>query len=158
MPVILQNDRITESVLILVQNGSNTAGTDSAATLTDSEGKTLLHSDGVDELDGHLDVIARHAHLSSLGKGDNTGNVSCSEIELRTIVVEERGMTAAFIFGQDVDLSGEFLVAGNGAGLCNNLATLDSGSLNTTKKKAYVVACLCVIQSLAEHLDNDRRL
>ena len=107
----------------------------------------------MDELDGHLNVIARHAHLSAFGQRDNAGNVSCSEIELRTIVVEERSMTAAFILGQDVNLSGEVLVAGNSAGLCDNLAALDGGSLNTTKKKTYVVASLCIIQSLAEHLD-----
>ena len=37
-------------------------------TLTDSECKTLLHSDRVDQLDGHLYVITRHAHLCTSRK------------------------------------------------------------------------------------------
>ena len=36
-------------------------------------------------------------HISyTIRKCDNAGNVSCSEIELRSVVVEERSMTAAF--------------------------------------------------------------
>ena len=104
----------------------------------------------MDQLDGHLDVVAGHAHLSAFGKSDNAGNVCCSEIELRTIVIEERGMTATFILGQNVNLSGKLLVAGNCAGLSNDLASFDSSSVDTTKKDTYVVACLCIVQSLAE--------
>ena len=47
------------------------------------------------------------------GRLHNTSYVCCSEVELRTIVVEERSMTATLIFGQNVNLSGEFCMAGN---------------------------------------------
>ena len=46
-------------------------------------------------------------------------------IELRTIVVEEGGVTAALVLGQDVNLALELGVGVNGAGLTQNLATLD---------------------------------
>ena len=81
-----------------------------------SETQTFLDSDLGDQLNVHLNVIARHAHLSALGQGDNAGNVSGTEIELRTIVVEERGMTAALFLLQDVNLTMEFGVRMNGAG------------------------------------------
>ena len=86
----------------------------------------------MDELNGHLDVIARHAHLGAFRKVDHAGNVGGSEIELRTIVVEERGMTAAFILGQDVHLSGELGVAGNGARLRDDLSANDARTVDTT--------------------------
>ncbi len=122
------------------------------AALTNSEGKTLLHSDRVDQLDGHLNVITRHAHLSAFRKRDNAGNISSSEIELRTIVIEERGMTTTLILGQNVNLRGELCVAGNGAGFCNNLALLDISSVDTTKKDTDVITSLSEVKQLVEHL------
>ena len=64
------------------------------STLTDSECKTLLHSYWMNQLDCHLYVITRHAHLCSCWKLANTCYVSCSEVELWTIVVEEWSMIA----------------------------------------------------------------
>jgi hypothetical protein len=130
----------------LLDDRSYTSGSYGVAALTNSEGKSLLHSDRMDQLDGHLDVITRHAHLSAFRKSDNTGNIGCSEIELRTIVIEERGMTAALILCQNVNLSGELCVAGNGAGLCDNLSLLDIGTVDTTKKDTDVITSLCIVQ------------
>ena len=65
----------------------------------------------MDQLYGHLYVVTRHAHLGALGQLANAGNVGGSEVELRTIVVEERSMTATLVLGQNVHLSGELLVA-----------------------------------------------
>ena len=65
--------------------------------VTDSEAETLFDSDGSDELNVHENVIAGHAHFNAFGKVDNTCNVCCSEVELGTVVVEERCVTAAFI-------------------------------------------------------------
>ena len=53
----------------------------------------------------HNNVIAGHAHLSSLGQSDSTGNVGSSDIELRTIVIEERCMTASLVLSKDVNLA-----------------------------------------------------
>ena len=114
----------------LFDDASYTTRTYCSTTFTDSEGKTLLHSDGMDELDGHLDVIARHAHLNACRKLANAGNVSCSEIELRTIVVEERSVTSTFILVKNVNLCGKLLVASNSARLSYNLSTLDISSIS----------------------------
>ena len=73
----------------------NNAGTNCVAALTNSETEALLNSDRCDKLNIHIYVVAGHAHLCAFGKGDNACNVSCSEIELRSVVVEERCMTAA---------------------------------------------------------------
>ena len=88
----------------VVVNGDDDAGTHGTATLTDSETQTVLDGDGGDQLHVHVDVIAGHAHLGALGQGDDAGNVGGTEVELGTIVVEERGMTAAFFLLQDVTL------------------------------------------------------
>ena len=79
----------------LFNDGNNSTGTYGTAALADSETKALLHSYGMNQLYSHLYVVARHAHLSSSRKLAYAGNVSCSEVELRTIVVEERCVTAA---------------------------------------------------------------
>ena len=85
----------------------------------------------MDQLDGHLYVVAGHAHLSAFGQRDHTGNIRCTEVELRSVVVEERSMTATLVLGQNVYLSGKFLVAGNAARFCQNLSSFDFSSLNT---------------------------
>ena len=76
-----------------------------ASTLTDSEAQSFLDSDRGDELNVHLNVIARHAHLDALVQRDHAGNVGGAEIELGTIVVEEGGMTTALVLRQDVNLA-----------------------------------------------------
>ena len=88
----------------------------------------------MDKLDGHLNVITGHAHLGTCRKLANTSNVCCPEVELRSVVVEERCMTATLVLGQYVYLSRKFLMAGNGTGLSNNLSTLDISPVDTTKK------------------------
>ena len=65
----------------------------------------------MDQLYAHLYVVTRHAHLGAGRQLANAGNVSCSEVELRTIVVKERSMTAALVLGQNVHLSGELVMA-----------------------------------------------
>ena len=94
----------SNNLKLFVDSGNNT-GTYGTTTLTDSETKTFFNSDRSDKLNVHLYVIARHTHLYAFGKRDNTGNVSSSEIELRTIVVEERSVTAAFFLLQAVNLA-----------------------------------------------------
>ncbi len=69
---------------LLVDSGNN-AGTNRTATLTDSETQSVLDSDRSDQLNIHLNVIARHAHLGALGQRDDAGNVSGTEVELRTM-------------------------------------------------------------------------
>ena len=139
--------------LELLDDCSNSTGTYGSAALTDSETETLLHSYRMDQLDRHFYVITRHAHLGTSREFANACNVSCSEVELRTIVVEERCMTAALVFCQNVNLSCEFLMALYRTRFYKTLTSLDISSLNTTKQSADVVTSLSLIQELTEHLD-----
>ena len=93
------------------------AGADGTTALADSEAEALLDSDRGNQLNVHIDVVAGHAHLSALGQGDDAGDVGGAEIELGTIVVEERGVTTALFLGQNVDLTDELGEGVNGAGL-----------------------------------------
>ena len=101
-----------------------------------------------------ISTLSPGMHISvPAGSSHNAGNVSCTEVELRSVVVEERSMTAAFILGQNVNLSGEFVVAGNSAGFSQNLSSFDFSSLDTTQQSTDVITSLCLIQQLTEHFD-----
>ena len=69
---------------VLLDNGDNSAGTDRAAALADSEAQTSLDGDRRDQGDFHLDVVAGHYHLNAVRQFDVAGNVSRAEVELRT--------------------------------------------------------------------------
>ena len=75
---------------------------------THSEAQSFLDSDRCDQLDSHDYVISRHAHFCAFRKIDNTCNVSCSEVELWSVTIEEWSMTSTFFFLQYVYLSCEF--------------------------------------------------
>lgn len=53
-----------------------------AATFTDGEGDAFFHGDRLDQLDGHLDIVARHDHLDAFGQLNGAGDVSGAHIEL----------------------------------------------------------------------------
>ncbi len=57
---------------------------------------------GLDQGDNHLDVVARHYHLDAFRQFAVTGHVSGTEVELRTVALEERSVTTAFFLGQHV--------------------------------------------------------
>ena len=129
---------IQELVLAL----DNNTGTDGTAAFTDSEAEALLDRDGGDQLNVHVDVIAGHAHLGALGQSDDAGDVGGTEVELRTIVVEERGVTAALVLVQDVDLTNELGEGVNGTGLGQDLAALDLVLGNATEQGTDVIPSL----------------
>ena len=47
----------------LAEDLGNSTCTNGAATLTDSESKTFVHSDRVDQLDRHVSIVTGHAHF-----------------------------------------------------------------------------------------------
>ena len=98
-------------------------------------------------------MVTRHSHLGALGELDRTGNVGGTEVELRTITIEERGVTATLLLGQNVDLAGELGVRGNRTGLAENLAALDVLALDAAEQQTDVVASLAEVHGLTEHLD-----
>src|SRR4051812_6081234 len=108
----------------LLEDLGDATGTDGAATLADGEAQAVLHGDRLDQHDAHLGVVARHDHLRALGEGDDAGDVGGPEVELRAVVVEERGVATALVLAQDVDLRLELGVRGGRARLHHDLATL----------------------------------
>ena len=74
------SDPIPEIFRRLLYDLRYTSGSYGVATLTDSEGKTLLHSDRMDQLDAHLNVIARHAHLGTIRQIADTRYVRRTEV------------------------------------------------------------------------------
>ena len=107
----------------------------------------------MNELNCHLNVITRHAHLYSLWKIALTCNVCCSEVELRSVVVEERCMTSTLVLGKDINLTLEVLMACYCARLAENLSSLDLVTVDTTEKSSDVITSLSLIKKLTEHLD-----
>src|ERR1035437_3489128 len=107
-------------------------GTDRSAAFADSEPESLFHRDRCDQLDLHLDVVARHHHLNSLRQVCDTGYVRCSEIELRTITCKERRMSATLFFGQHIGLGLELRVRCDRAWFGNDLSALDLFSFDAS--------------------------
>ena len=102
---------------------------------------------------GFLEAVYQEALAIEFGNIYNTGNVGGSEVELRSVVTEERSMTSAFFLGQYVYLSGKLLMTGNSTRLTKNLTSNDIGSLNTTKKCTDVITSFCAVEELTEHFD-----
>jgi len=98
-------------------------------------------------------VVAGHYHLNTLGQLNLTSNVHSAEVELGTIVVVERSVTATLLFLEDVNLSLEVIVGSYRTGLAEYHTTLNLVLVNTTEEKTDIVACFTLIEELAEHLD-----
>ena len=87
------------------------------------------------------------------------GHVGCAEIKLRTVIGEERRVTAAFLLAQDVNFRLELLVRLDRARLGDDLAALDVFLLRAAQQHADVVAGARFVEKLAEHFDvGGRRL
>src|SRR5712692_6827192 len=124
-----------------------------AAALADGEAHLFFDGNRGDQLDLHGDVVARHHHLGAFGQLDLTGHIRGAHIELRAVSLEEGGVPATLLLGQDVDLRLELGVRLDGAGLGQHLAALDLLALDAAQQAADVVAGLAGIQQLVEHLD-----
>ena len=138
---------------MLFDDLGDTTCTNGAAAFADCEADGLLHGDRGDELDFDGDVVAGHHHLDSLGKLDGAGDVGRAEVELRTIVREERGVTATFLLAEDVDLGLELLVGLDRSHLGDDLTALNVLLLDAAEKNSDVVAGLCGVEELTEHFD-----
>src|SRR5205807_5273393 len=126
---------------------------DRAPALADGEAQTLIHGDRLDQLDRHLNVVARHDHLGALGEVRHPGHVGRPEVELRPVVVEERGVAATLLLLQAVDLGLELGVWRDRAGLAEHLPALDLLALGASQEAAHVVARAALVEDLPEHLD-----
>src|SRR5215208_4175646 len=136
----------------LLDDFGDAAGAHAAAALADGEAQAGVHGDRLDELDGHLDVVARHHHLRALGEVGHPGHVGRTEVELRPVAVEERRVAPALLLLEDVDLGLELRVRRDRAGLAEDLPALDLLALDAAKEAADVVARATLVEDLAEHL------
>src|SRR5262245_29896237 len=93
------------SLFVLLGDADDHAGADGLAALADREALLLLHRDRRDQLNVHRRVVAGHDHLRPGRQRALTRHVRRPEVELRTVVVEERRVPAALLLGQNVRLS-----------------------------------------------------
>src|ERR1700733_9288629 len=79
----------------LRDNLADRAGANRPAAFANREAQALLHRHRSNQFNLELHVVARHHHLCAFRQGRNASHVCRPEVELRTIPLEERRMTAA---------------------------------------------------------------
>src|SRR5690606_12096838 len=128
-------------------------GADGATAFADGEAQLFFHRDRNDQLHVNRHVVARHNHFRAFRKRNDARHVRRAEVELRTVVREERRVTAAFFLRQDVGFGLELLVRLDRTRLAQDLATLDAVTVHTAQQRTDVVAGLALVQQLAEHFN-----
>src|SRR5215831_7386815 len=137
----------------LLEDVGDRAGADRTAAFTNRETRSFFDRDRHHQLATDRRVVARHHHLDALWQLQRAGDVSRPDVELRTIAVEERGVTAAFLLREDVDLALELRVRLDRARLGQHLTALDVVFFDAAQEHADVVAGDALIEQLPEHLD-----
>src|SRR5438105_3966625 len=89
----------------LLNNFRNRSCAYRASAFADGKTQALFHGHRRNQLNGQRNVVARHHHLRARWQLSHARHVGGAEIKLRTVTLEERCMTSAFFFVQDVDLS-----------------------------------------------------
>src|SRR5690606_30672733 len=140
-----------EQINRLFDDLGNHTGADGTTTFANREAQTIFHGDRSDQGDNHLDVVTRHDHFHAFRQFAVTGHVSGTEVELRTVALEERGVTTTFFLAQHVHFALELGVRLDSARLGQNLATLDVFTLGTAQQGADVLAGTTFVEQLAEH-------
>src|SRR5690606_39740743 len=74
----------------LGDDASHNAGADGTATFADSEAQAFFHSDRSDQGHFHRYVVTRQNHFLVSRQLDRASHVSRTEVELRTVALEER--------------------------------------------------------------------
>src|SRR6056297_4187944 len=128
------------------------AGTNGTATFTNREAQTIFHGDRSNQGNTHLDVVTRHNHFHTFRQFARTGYVGGTEVKLRTVTLEERGMTTTFFFAQHIHFALELGVRSDRARNRQNLTTLNVVTLGATQQRTNVLTGTTFVQQLAEHL------
>jgi len=90
--------RFTLGPFKLLDNLCDDAGTNGTTTLANSETQAVFHGDRSNQINYHLDVVARHDHLGAFRQLNSTRDVRRTEVKLRTVALEERCVTTAPTF------------------------------------------------------------
>ena len=123
------------------------------ATFTDCETQTFVASNRSDEFHVDSHVVTGHYHFYTFGESDFTRYVERTNVELRTIVVVERSVTATFFFLQDINLSLKFRVRFNLSRVADYHTTFDFVLVDTTEQQTYVVTSFAFVKNLTEHFN-----
>ena len=101
----------------------------------------------------HRDVVSRHAHLCSFRQLQISCYVCRSEVELRSVSVEERRVSSAFFLLQYVYFSLELCVRVDRSRLLHSTCPLSISFLCTPLSSAPMLSPVsALIQQLSEHL------
>ena len=105
------------------------SGSYCSSAFSDRESQSFFDRNLVDQFDFHRYVISRHAHFCSCRQLQRSCNICRSEVELRSVSVEERCMTAAFFLLQYIYFSLELRVRMYRTRCCQYLTSFDFRSL-----------------------------
>jgi len=83
----------------LRQNLGDHAGSDGLATFADGEAELSSMAIGLCSSISMVTFVAGHDHCGAAEQLGRTGHVGGSEVELRAVTAEERGVTPAFFLG-----------------------------------------------------------
>src|SRR5690606_32006730 len=93
--------------VLLLNNFSDDACADGAATFANRKAQTFFHGNRRNQGNIHLDVVTWHDHLDAFRQLTGARHVSGTEVELGTVALEKRRVTAAFFLAQHVHLTHE---------------------------------------------------
>ena len=100
---------------LLLDDLGDAAGADGASALADREAQALFHGDRGDS-STVISTLSPGITISTpSGRVADAGDVGGAEVELGAVAVEERGVAASLVLGQDVDLGLEVRVRGDRA-------------------------------------------
>ena len=146
-------------LLNVIQDSGDLTRSYCTATFTECETQTLIQGYTIEQFDLNLNVVTRHYHFNSFRKLDLASAVHRTQIELRTILVAERSVTATFFLLQNIDRSLEVIVRSNSSRVYDYHTALYFVLVDTAKQQTYVVSSFTFGKSLAEHFNaSDDRL
>src|SRR3989344_236642 len=99
---------LTTNYKLLTNNLGNSSGSDGFTALPDSKPPTFFHSYRCNEFTDNLNCISGHSHFHTFRKLYFPGHISGSDIKLRSVTFEKWGVSAAFFFTQNINLSFKF--------------------------------------------------
>src|ERR1700678_4201395 len=132
--------RTSNFCLSLLHNLRNGSGADCVSAFANREAQTLFHCHRRDQLNHQAHVVSRHHHLGARRPLRHTRHVCRSQIKLRTVSLEERRMSSAFFFGQNVHFRLELGVRRDRSRLCQHHTALHIFFRYAAQQEAGVVA------------------
>src|ERR1043166_8213554 len=135
------------------QDFANAPGADGSPPLANGKPLPSFHRHRSNQFNVHRYIIPRHHHLHPLRQRDVSRHVAGAEVELRTILVEERRVPATLVLRQHVNFGLELGVRGNRAGFGQHHSTLHFIFLCPAQQDADVITRAGLVQKFAEHLN-----